>query len=561
MDIFRTKYWQMIKTFFVTVLMSFFLASVSTATPVDGYFELETNANAIDDSPADGTADDWDTPPYTGSADVFSLKSDMEQPDTIFTGGNKDIHDIPALGWKTGSILDKGDILHAYSAAYTINGELFIVFGADRYDNNGDAFLGFWFFQQKVGPKTDGTFSGAHTPRNDVLGTRGDLLIQVNYLQSANEGPEILVLEWDPSCKKAAGPKPEEGTCAAENLFLLKKANALCQPGLQDVCASTNLDPALVPTVDLPDDEYDDWLDYVSKDGDTDYFPEETFFEGAVNISKLIGNTTCFSSFSAETRASSSITAQLKDFVMDDFDLCSVSITKTCNKGTPNPDGSGFTYTYDLLVKNTGFGTLYDVTVTDVLDPSLDGNVGTLAAGDTETLYGSFTKSTYSATFDNKAEVEAASSSGGAKTITDSDTVACTTTPPEADIFATKYCENSFEVKGDYVVAKVGFTGQVCNYSDYPLTEVKVTDDSGAVVYASDNDLKFEDRTLAPKDDVNGDDCINYYGSYYPSTIGGQDQTKDFKDTITATGKFSDAIGGDTASFDTSAECDLCPAD
>ena len=39
----------------------------------------------------------------------------------------------------------------------------------------------------------------------------------------------------------------------------------------------------------------------------------------------------CFSSFLAETRSSSSITAQLKDFAEGSFQLCRIDVTKNCN--------------------------------------------------------------------------------------------------------------------------------------------------------------------------------------------------------------------------------------
>ncbi|MGR5205945.1 hypothetical protein [Vibrio sp. PNB22_4_1] len=211
--------WHTMTSFIFAAFTSVLIGSSAFATPTDGVFELEPNANAVDDSGV-GAPDDWGTPPLAGSAQVFSFEDDTATPDTIFTGGKKDIQDIPQLGWKTGSVLDKGDIHHAYAAAYIINNELILTFGANRFGNSGDAFLGFWFYQDSVGTNPDGTFSGEHVA--------GDLLIQVNYLQSANAGPEILVLEWDTTCNKAASNNPQDGQCAAANLRLKIRTNALC---------------------------------------------------------------------------------------------------------------------------------------------------------------------------------------------------------------------------------------------------------------------------------------------------------------------------------------------
>ena len=157
----KSGIWHTMKSFLYAIFTSLLIGSSAFATPTDGVFELEANANAIDDSGV-GAPDDWSTPPNIGGAQVFSFENDTATPDTIFTGGNKDIKDIPELGWKTGTVLDKGDILHAYAAAYIIDNDLVLTFGADRFGNSGDAFLGFWFYQDSVGLNPDGTFTGQH---------------------------------------------------------------------------------------------------------------------------------------------------------------------------------------------------------------------------------------------------------------------------------------------------------------------------------------------------------------------------------------------------------------
>ena len=114
-----------------------------------------------------------------------------------------------------------------------------------------------------------------------------------------------------------------------------------------------------------------------------------SFFEGGVNLTELLQTDTCFSSFAAETRASSSITAQLKDFVVGDFELCSVDITKTCNQAVVNDTEDGYVYSYSGDVINDGVGTLYDVVVED-LEAGTTHSLGAIASGDSASYSGSF---------------------------------------------------------------------------------------------------------------------------------------------------------------------------
>jgi hypothetical protein len=82
---------------------------------------------------------------------------------------------------------DKDNITNAYAAAYTVNGELLIYFGADRFANDGDAQLGFWFFQENVSLNPNGSFSGTHLV--------GDILVLANFSQGGSVST-IQVLEW-----------------------------------------------------------------------------------------------------------------------------------------------------------------------------------------------------------------------------------------------------------------------------------------------------------------------------------------------------------------------------
>jgi hypothetical protein len=325
------------------------LTSITTyAVDEIGLFELD--ANAVEDAVSQ-PPDDWETlcDPVAvpggpcqnpngsgGNAFAFTGIDADPAPLSIFDGGKKDIQDIPEWSHKDGSVPDKGDITNAYAAAYLVpaaaatathqEGDLILYFGADRIINVGDTFMGFWFFKDLVSANPDGSFSGVHMP--------GDTLVLVNFPQANNAVPLIQVVEWDPSCSKADSNSPQIDDCAAKNLrlrFGVSGAGAICNSDdPQEACAITN---------DVTEDS--PWP-YVSKDGFVNEFPFETFFEGGINISEVIGGDACFASFMAETRSSSSFTASLKDFVISDFPVCGTELrTEIHEKGTHAPDLEG----------------------------------------------------------------------------------------------------------------------------------------------------------------------------------------------------------------------------
>ena len=218
-----------------------------------------------------------------------------------------------------------------YAAAYTdVTGDQIFYFGADRISNNGDTFLGFWFFKSLVSI-VDGDFDGNHV--------EGDTLVLVNFPQATNAVPEIAVVEWDTSCNKADSNDPMPGECAAANLRLLLEGSGA---GGAVCAAGDGVNPiacAIANDENGPNDPTPAPWPYTFKDGTEGSFPFETFFEGGINITELVGGPACFSSFMAESRSSSSFTAALKDFVLAEFAVCSIEVTKTpdvdavCNVG------------------------------------------------------------------------------------------------------------------------------------------------------------------------------------------------------------------------------------
>lgn len=322
-----------------TVVVLFLVLSGVSAGVTGGDFELDGNAIS------DGNFD-WDSP-----QGVFSGIIADPAPQSIFTtGGSKDTRDLSSWRHTTGVVPDKDDITHAYATARLINGSLVIFFGADRYSQAGDAAMGFNFFQDDVQLLSNGRFSGERR--------EGDLLVVANFGSSQDN----IVFEYQ----------------NGDFVQVLSSQNSVCgsQPD-QDVCSIVN-------SISTPSP----WP-YQPKSGSANIFPAEGFFEGGIDLGRVfVGRQVpCFSSFLAVSRSSSSITSQLKDFVLGSFELCGLEIELDCHGGGPDNTNTIFVYDYTVTVRNTGFGALDNVSVVFdgvTLFPSLP-------AGSTQTVNGSFT--------------------------------------------------------------------------------------------------------------------------------------------------------------------------
>jgi len=316
----------------------------------DGVFELEGDAD--DDAVA---GDDWenilDGDDSADSTTGIQLDGAPDDADgrgvSIFTGGgSKDQQDISSWKCKNGSVPDKDEILHGFAARYTADidsdrvpagdtdDETILYFGADRFDNSGDAQIGFWFLQDPDGvgctPSGGGgtSFTGNHTV--------GDVLVLSDFTQGGTQ-PTITIYQWvgsggtDGSLDFIAGGVVSPATCgdAADD----------------DFCAIVNSGDG----VDSP------WS-FLNKSGETDFAHGE-LYEGGVNLSApVFGDLAdeCFASFVVETRSSQSVTATLKDFVAESFEDCTAGITTAPTSSTINAGGSN---TDVATVEGTGAGT------------------------------------------------------------------------------------------------------------------------------------------------------------------------------------------------------------
>jgi hypothetical protein len=474
-------------------------------------FELDGNTQ---DDPAFGGLD-WEStfPPNTP---LTANPIQDPSPLTIYTqGGSKDTNDVSQWRHKDGSVPNKDDILQAIAAALTLpNGDTAVYFAASRLANNGDAQIGLWFFQQAVTPQPDGTFGPA--PGQVAKHTDGDLLVLINFEQGGVI-PTIQVFRWVGGVN--GGPVEETGlvtgTCGLG-------PNA----GSQVVCARTNAlaSPAPVSWGYAPPPSI----------GPPGVFPPQSFFEGGVNLTAIFGagNVPCFSSFIAETRSSTSITAQLKDFAEGAFELCKITVSKNCTFVGVNAAGTALEYTFSGTVTNDGAGTVFDVEVVDtpaasgIQSPANPIPVADSLAGGASAPW-SATFVTTSLGFANTVLARSASSDGGAQTVTDTDTAACQGAVNSA-ISITKMCVPGASLvdAGDNVVVEVGVSGQVCNNGNVEL---------GAIMLANvpATTVNLTSSTLAPGA------CTDWSATYQPSAISSGDGTIPgrffFDDTIRVT--------------------------
>ncbi len=303
----------------ITAVAAAFVITSASAVHDAGLFQLDRNAT---DS---GAGDDWNTRPKPeGAAAVFTgILEDNATAEQFTGGGSKDNSPIEDWLWKEGEPLDKDNITNAYAAGYvstvdtgdTDVGDFIVYFGLDRLANNGSAQVGFWFFRSAVGlsnTKSGGgfKFSGSHSV--------GDILVQSNFSQGGVIST-VSVYKW-------------VGSGGSHGPLHLLFEGADCvdsdpnTPGDQPLggddpaCATANQE-----TTDAP------WS-YAAKFPDPNNptgFPQGSFFEGGINISRLVPDVGCLSTFMAETRSSTPFDARLFDFAFGDFNTCVATVATT----------------------------------------------------------------------------------------------------------------------------------------------------------------------------------------------------------------------------------------
>ena len=294
---------------FMTSILMVFGAVMALAVHNTGVFELDGNT-----ADGGGAGVDWDNV-FAGTAGALdtSFQHDEAEPDpTHHEPSNKDEAGINAgtsgdWGCVTKmNVNNKDDIRHAYAAAYEISGDLHVFFGADRDTSNGDANIGFWFFQTPVSCTSPGDFSGHKVD--------GDLFVVSEFVNGGSIS-EILIFQWtDPD-----GIVENGDECLGDGVDCTASHSGDDHPlasgidcqaadphiGSPFVCATVNGATIPVPWEDAAND------------------PDEAeFFEGGINIEELIPDAPCFTGLLAETRSSQSLDANLFDYAFLDLSTC-----------------------------------------------------------------------------------------------------------------------------------------------------------------------------------------------------------------------------------------------
>lgn len=340
-----------------------------------GVFELDGNATT--DHAGTGLPDDWDRvcaqastqcgSVETNGASGVSFVSEPSRSTSIFVGGgSKDDLNIlanpgPGGGWawkNQGGLPDKDNLRDGFAARYTCGagctgtaGDALLYFGADRFDNSGDAQIGFWFMQGDVSNLADGTFGpDAHTT--------GDVLILSDFTQGGGT-PTIRVFAWAPDHTPAS--ELVDGTLLPLGGTASTSADCNTVPDGDPFCALVNAGPG---TTASP------WS-FLDKSKNTAFAPGE-FYEGGINLTALQAQfpglaSECFATFSSETRSSQSTDAVLKDFIIGSFQPCESGIVTTPSNTSVTV---GASVTDSAVVTGTGAGTPTGTVKFTVCNPS-----------------------------------------------------------------------------------------------------------------------------------------------------------------------------------------------
>lgn len=524
-----------------------------------------------------------------------------------FAKGSKDYEDVTSWRCSSTPTPGKDTLTNGYAAAYEPDGHLMVAFGADRYSVQGDADIGFWFFQDSVvcDPAT-GQFSGAHKP--------GDILV-VSKFVGGGTTPQVAVYEWDPAdCGSATNnSSPAVGECANANLMTEFIADAACSTGYGDSSGPSSSAAGGACSVTNENDIQVTWpySGKVSVPGGTDAYgnttygvPAQAFFTGGADITALLkGQTPCFSSFLEDTRSSQSVSATLKDFLGGSFPVCGLSATKTCT-GATIVGGDSVQYNFTGTVKNTGVGQLTNISVADnpdncgygqtCTDPesglgvtgltvgSLSTN--TLNGGETATFSGSITTNFISSSLQNLVqasgetpeEVTIKGPKPGASWLVGETLPGVCIPTPSGQLDIKKYCGTKV-TGGNPLEVQVNFRGSVQNDTNVKVSNITVTD-----VPAATGAISFTCPSSQPSGcmetgsdacSINADGSANlgpecevgYRGSYVeggsttnpiacrPTTPG----VCAFNDTATASGTGSLGLGS-VGSNRGGATCYLC---
>jgi hypothetical protein len=307
--------------------------TASCLGPLSGSTFAGGDGNLLTSPTTYGTTD-WQS---LNTAGVVSTGIDRPSGSTDNAFGQGTKEDSPAVTVVQGSIPNnKSDLTRFYEASQNISGQTFLYLAWERANVLGNANMDFEINQQATTGLT-GSFTGPITLNRQP----GDLLVTYDFTNGG--GVPVLGLDrWLVSASNPTVPGFSTNTCLSSSSFPCWGDHVNLNSGdsegaVNNVDAVT--DPLQTPNASLP---------------------ASTFGETAINLTAagVFGTGTCetFASTFLKSRASSSFSAEVKDFVAPVPTMISNCGTIRIKKVTvPSGSTQSFGYTPSSNLSSTGF--------------------------------------------------------------------------------------------------------------------------------------------------------------------------------------------------------------
>jgi hypothetical protein len=229
---------------------------------------------------------------------------------TTYATGSKDTLPITP-GWQCNqdnNVNNKIDIMNAYAAAYTgPDGQKYMYFGMEKYSDNGNNNVAFWFLQSGA----DCVSAGGSTPWTGHHAD-GDILIVSSFTNGGGVGT-INAYRWNGD---------DTGFLGTTSVAVGKDCKITS--GSDTICATSNSGPNAINTaITTP------WLTANSTDGVDHSLQPTEFFEGGINLTQTGLANKCFNTFVGDTRSSQSLGATLFDYARGSLGSCESSLVTT----------------------------------------------------------------------------------------------------------------------------------------------------------------------------------------------------------------------------------------
>ena len=315
------------------------IAGSPTSTPdwallfnADGSLK-DTNGNGVPDAEEI----------FGGVTAIFIKDPVQSNADNTFSGSNKNDDAISTWEWDDKKATPaKNDLSNGYAYAEMKNGDLFLYIGIERIKINGDSHVDIELNQNKIDTDKPSPCGADGVPPGDVdpcefTGTKtaDDLLLNIDYTMGGTFA--------------GASIRQHDGT----NWIFVEDIVGVGCNAADTICAFANS-----ASIDGgPWDNFDESGAIITD------IPANGFAEFGINVSDVLGSTPCITTIQFHTRTSQSFTAELTDFALGGFDLCSIDVTKNADPLSKVGDSVN----YDFTVTNTGVSTLFLHSISDTL--------------------------------------------------------------------------------------------------------------------------------------------------------------------------------------------------